>query len=200
MLDPEMYFNKCQNYYERNHIYIPDFVGYADGRLSIQVDNDNVEYFPDISIWKLNKVRVFGVYEIFDKLELSDEEPLFWACLKRSVGSERCNFNWSELLCQSFDFCLSEESDPYEVHFEDVSKRISCKKFVDALNPLLGELVYTGSDKFYDIYRTEKYGVVRISKETNIIGKRTLILDEGGKFPRTKDYLSDHPLFNVVNE
>lgn len=197
MLDPEMYFNNCQNYYERNHIYIPDFVGYADGRLSIQVDNDNVEYFPDANVWELNKVRVFGVYEIFDKLELSDEEPLFWACLKRSVGSERCHFNWSELLCQSFDFCLSEESDPYEVHFEDVSKRTSCKKFVDALSSILGELVYTGSDKFYDIYRTEKYGVVRISKETNIIGKRTLILDEGEKFPRTKDYLSDHPLFNV---
>lgn len=197
MLDPEMYYNNCQNYYERNHIYIPDNVGYADGRISIQVDNDNVEYFPDANVWKLNKERVFGIFEIFDTLDIKDEEPLFWACLKRSVGSERCHFNWSELLCQSFDFCLSEESDPYEVHFEDVSKRTSCKKFEDALSSILGELVYTGSDKFYDIYRTEKYGVVRISKETNIIGKRTLILDEGDKFPRTKDYLSDHPLFNV---
>lgn len=197
MLDPEMYFNNCQNYYERNHIFIPDFVGYADGRLSIQVDNDNIEYFPDANVWKLNKERVSGVYEIFDKLELGDEEPLFWACLKRSVGSERCNFNWSEPLCQSFDFCLSDESDPYEVYFEDISKRPSCKKFEDALSSILGELVYTGSNKFYDIYRTEKYGVVRISKETNIIGKRTLILDEGEKFPKTKDYLSDHPLFNV---
>lgn len=197
MLDPEMYYNNSQNYYERNHIYIPDLVGYADGRLSIQVDNDNVEYFPDANVWKLNKVRVFGIFEIFDTLEIKDEEPLFWACLKRSVGSERCNFNWSELLCQSFDFCLSDESDHYEVHFEDVSKRPSCKKFEDALSSILGELVYTGSDKFYDIYRTEKYGVVRISKETNIIGKRTLILDEGEKFPKTKDYLSDHPLFNV---
>lgn len=197
MLDPEMYYNSCQNYYERNHIYIPDLVGYADGRLSIQVDNDNVEYFPDADVWRLNKVRVFGIFEIFDTLDIKDEEPLFWACLKRSVGSERCHFNWSELLCQSFDFCLSEESDPYEVHFEDVSKRTACKKFEDALSSILGELVYTGSDKFYDIYRTEKYGVVRISKETNIIGKRTLILDEGEKFPKTKDFLSDHPLFNV---
>lgn len=197
MLDPELYYSQNQNHYKRNHIYLPDSVGWADGRVSIQVDNDKVEYFPDANVWRLNKSKVFGTYEIFDTLDIKDEEPLFWACLKRSVGSERCNFNWSELLCQSFDFCLSEESDPYEVHFEDISKRPSCKKFEDALNPLLGELVYTGSDKFYDIYRTEKYGVIRISKETNIIGKRTLILDEGEKFPKTKDYLSDHPLFNV---
>lgn len=76
--NPEMYYNNCQNRYERKHIYIPDLVGYADGRLSIQVDNDNIEYFPDANVWRLNKSKVFGVYEIFDKLELGDEEPLFW--------------------------------------------------------------------------------------------------------------------------
>lgn len=195
--NPKMYYNNCQNRYEKNHIYIPDLVGYADGRISIQVDNDKVEYFPDADVWRFNKSKVFGVYEIFDKLELGDEEPLFWACIKSSVGSERCHFNWSELLCQSFEFDSPEDSDPFAVHFEDISKRSSCKKFEDALSTLLGELVYTGSDKFSHIYKTEKYGAVRISKETNIIGKRTLVLDEREKFPKTEDYLCDHPLFNV---
>lgn len=195
--NPEMYYNSCQKYYEKNHIYIPDDVGYADGRISIQVVNDNVEYFPDDNVWRLNKTRVFGVYEIFDKLELGDEEPLFWACLKRSVGSERCHFNWPELLCPSFDFDFSDNSDsedPNEIHFEDISMRSSCKEYEDALKPLIGEITCVGSNRDYHIYTSKKYGTIKMSKRVNWV-KRSLVFEESDRFPKTAEYLSKHPLF-----
>lgn len=192
--NPEMYYNNCQNRYEKNHIYIPDLVGYADGRISIQVDNDNVEYFPDVNVWRFNKSKVFGVYEIFDKLELGEEEPLFWACLKRSVGSERCNFNWSELLCQSLDFDFSDESFDNSTFYLEESDRPSCKRYEEALKPLIGEVIYTGTDRKNHVYKSEKYGVIKMSKEINY-GKRTLVFEEGDKFPKTVELLSKHTLF-----
>lgn len=191
MIDVELYYNKYQNYYERNHIYIPDDVGYADHRVSMQVDNNNVEYFPDLDVWRFNKIKVFGVY-VFDKLDIKDEEPLFWACLKKSVGSERCHFNWNDLICPEPSYSFDFESNV--VCFLDVSDRPSCKRYEEALLPLIGEIEYIGTDRKYHIYKSEKYGVIKMSKEINN-EKRIIIFEESNRFPKTVEFVRKHQLF-----
>lgn len=118
-----------------------------------------------------------------------------FGCIKRSAGSEKCNFNWSELLCSSFDFSdNSDNEDPNEIHYEDASKRSSCKEYEDALKPLIGEITYVGSNRDYHIYTSKKYGTIKMSKRVNWV-KRSLVFEESDRFPKTVEYLSKHPLF-----
>lgn len=78
--------------------------------------------------------------------------------------------------------------------FLDVSDRPSCKRYEEALLPLIGEIEYTGTDRKYHIYKSNKYGVIKMSKEINN-EKRVIVFEESDRFPKTVEFVRKHQLF-----
>lgn len=60
------------------------------------------------------------------------------------------------------------------------------KVYENALRPLIGKLTYVGSDKYYHVYHSKTYGILKMSK---------LVFEESHRFPNTVKLLSKHPLF-----
>jgi len=184
----ESYYNEFNQRYEtNNHIYIPDLVGYADGRIVFQVDNDKVEFNPYTESWKLNHESIL-LSDILDKI--SEETPIFWACFRRCVGSENTNFDFDRLI----NIVPEYKSEKKEKVWSYESLEENAGYCIKPLESLLGKLTYTHTIDGYHLFNTEKYGKVRISIEDyRVQGKdyKSVFMEDSEKFPKTWKLVHD---------
>lgn len=185
------YYNSCcQGYKVDNHYFIPDNVGWADGRVCMQIDNDKISYFPDIYMWKLNNVAC----KLHDILRIvKGYEIIFWTCLKSSVGSENLNFDWESLLTPFHNY-----SDTHKVKYTDeryVFEEPVIKADLKFLQSIVGELDYLYNIDSVYVFNSSKYGKFFIKFTTYYDNCVELDMEKKTCFPKTYDYLLNQPRF-----
>lgn len=186
------FYNTCKNQYESDsHVYVPDYIGYQDGRISIKIDEDELQYFPIKEVWEVNHARVILSDYLMSKNIQGTEEALFWRALQDSVNSEALDINFESIIDRLLFIKKKEE---YTLSTEAEILQLM-KKNLELLRPLIGELKYDhtkvasfGRDSHeIFVFHSKKYGYVEISKGTNFFGEYGITFDR--RYPKTWEHV-----------
>lgn len=191
----EDFFNKCKNQYESDsHTYTPDYIGYQDGRVSIKIDEDALQYFPIREVWEVNSSKTLLKDYLISKNIQGTEEALFWRALQDSVNSDNLEVDFDFVINRLLNPRKKEEALPSEENI-----LLEMKSILKKLSPIIGDLKYDHTElmavsSFSNItiyvFHSKKYGDIRISKETNFFGDHGIHMDN--RYPKTWKYIINH--------
>lgn len=188
----EDFYNPCKRQYESaDHTYTPDHIGWADGRVSLIIDEDTLQYFPDMELWKVNNSKTLLRDYLETKNIKGSEEALFWKALEDSVGSDAIDIDFNFIIDRLLLRESSKKENERRKNIEEDAMNYH-KSRLEALLPLIGEVMYDHSeiwifDQDIDVFYSRKYGYIYMSKLTNFFGEFGILFDK--RFPKTQEYV-----------
>lgn len=191
----EDFYNPCKQQYESaDHVYTPDHIGWSDGRVSLKIDEDTLQYFPDMEIWKINNSKTLLRDYLETKNIKGSEEALFWKALEDSVGSDAIDLDFDFIINRLLLREGSKKENERRNNIEEDAMNYH-KDSLKVLLPLIGELKYDHSevwifDQDVDVFYSRKYGYIYITRNTNFFGEFGLNLDK--RFSKTWEYIINH--------
>lgn len=190
----EDFYNCKQQYESADHTYTPDHVGWSDGRVAIKIDEDDLQYFPDMEIWKVNNSKTLLRDYLETKNIKGSEEALFWKALEDSVNSESLDVDFEFIINRLLLKEGSKKENERRKNIEEDAMNYH-KERLAALLPLIGELKYDHSeiwifDQNIDVFYSRKYGYIFMTQKTNFFGEFGISFDT--RFIKTWEYVVNH--------
>lgn len=191
----EDFYNPYKQQYESaDHVYTPDYIGWQDGRVSLKIDEDTLQYFPDMEIWKINNSKTLLRDYLETKNIKGSEEALFWKALEDSEGSDAIDLDFSFIINKLLLRESSKKENERRNNIEEDAMNYH-KDRLKALLPLIGEVKYDHSEVWIfnqdiDVFYSRKYGYIYITRNTNFFGEFGLNLDK--RFSKTWEYIINH--------
>lgn len=199
----EDFYNPCNQQYESaDHVYTPDHIGWSDGRISLKIDEDTLQYFPYQEIWKINNSKVLLRDYLETKNIKGSEEALFWRALQDSVNSESIDLDFDFIINR---LLLIEGSKKEKKRVEKLEEDIlyEMKDVLKELSPIIGNLTYDHTEVWkwcylcdsttvYSFY-SKKYGYIKLTASSTISGRHGISMDT--RYPKTIDYICKNKRF-----